>query len=71
MKHTGQDRTTIGGFPPIYLAGCLRKPANDMPAAAEATLERDTFKSAEEAREFGLIDDVIEKRPVPPPNNTS
>eukprot|EP00891_Asterochloris_glomerata_P002988 jgi/Astpho2/2988/fgenesh1_pm.00051_%23_8_t len=37
----------------------------------EATLERDTFKSAEEARDFGLIDDVIEKRPVPPPNNTS
>ena len=52
-------------------AGCLLAPANKLLAAAEATLERDTFKSAEEAREFGLIDNVIEKRPVPPPSNTS
>ena len=56
---------------PTYLAGCLPARADMLPAAAEATLERDTFKSATEAREFGLIDDVIEKRPVPPPNNTS
>ena len=56
---------------PTYLAGCPFKPGNELPAAAEATLERDTFKSAEEARKFGLIDNVIEKRPVPLPNNTS
>ncbi|CAL8468553.1 g8093 [Coccomyxa elongata] len=29
----------------------------------EETLDRDRFQSADEAREFGLIDEVIEKRP--------
>jgi ATP-dependent Clp protease protease subunit len=32
--------------------------------AIEAKLERDTYMSAEEAKAFGLIDDVVEKRPV-------
>lgn len=32
----------------------------------EAKMERDTFMSAEEAREFGIIDAVIEKRPAKP-----
>jgi ATP-dependent Clp protease protease subunit len=27
-------------------------------------VERDNFMSAEEAREFGLIDHVVEKRPI-------
>lgn len=31
----------------------------------ENALERDTFLTAEGAREFGLVDKVIEKRPVP------
>jgi len=31
------------------------------------TLERDTFKSASEARDFGLIDEVIDKRPLDQP----
>jgi ATP-dependent Clp protease, protease subunit len=31
----------------------------------EAALERDNFMSAEAAKEFGLIDEVIEKRPEP------
>lgn len=31
----------------------------------EKTLERDKFMSAEEAKEFGIIDEVVEKRPVP------
>jgi ATP-dependent Clp protease protease subunit len=31
----------------------------------EAKLERDTFMSAEEARDFGLVDTVVENRPVP------
>ena len=39
----------------------------------EDALERDTFLTAEGAREFGLIDKVIEKRPeelpVPPPKS--
>ncbi|ADO42874.1 ATP-dependent Clp protease proteolytic subunit [Ketogulonicigenium vulgare] len=30
--------------------------------AVEAALERDNFKSAEEAKEFGLIDEILEKR---------
>lgn len=34
------------------------------------TLERDTFKSALEARDFGLIDEVIEKRPIEAPVGT-
>ncbi len=33
--------------------------------AIERKLERDTFMSAEEAREFGLVDQVVENRPVP------
>jgi ATP-dependent Clp protease protease subunit len=32
----------------------------------EKKLERDSFMSAEEARAFGLIDTVVENRPVPP-----
>jgi ATP-dependent Clp protease protease subunit len=31
----------------------------------EQTLERDRFMSAEEAREFGIVDQVVENRPVP------
>lgn len=37
---------------------------------AADTLERDSFKSAEEAREFGLIDEVMEKRPIEAPIGT-
>ena len=32
----------------------------------EARMERDTFMSAEQAREFGIVDEVIEKRPAKP-----
>ena len=32
----------------------------------ERKLERDSFMSAEEARDFGLVDTVVENRPVPP-----
>lgn len=31
----------------------------------EGKLERDTYMSAEEARDFGLVDQVVENRPVP------
>jgi ATP-dependent Clp protease protease subunit len=31
----------------------------------EQTLERDRFMSAAEAKEFGLVDEVVESRPVP------
>ncbi len=33
--------------------------------AIEAKLERDSYMSAEEARMFGLVDEVVENRPVP------
>ena len=34
-------------------------------SAIEAKLERDSYMSAEEARAFGLVDIVVENRPVP------
>jgi ATP-dependent Clp protease protease subunit len=34
--------------------------------AIERKLERDTYMSAEEARDFGLVDQVVESRPVTP-----
>jgi ATP-dependent Clp protease protease subunit len=34
-------------------------------AEIEAKMERDTYMTAEEARAFGLIDSVVDKRPVP------
>ena len=33
-------------------------------AEIERRLERDTYMSAEEARDFGLVDEVVERRPV-------
>jgi ATP-dependent Clp protease, protease subunit len=33
--------------------------------AIEAKLERDSYMSAEEARVFGIVDEVVENRPVP------
>jgi ATP-dependent Clp protease protease subunit len=33
--------------------------------AIEHKLERDTYMSAEEARDFGIVDQVVENRPVP------
>lgn len=35
-------------------------------AEIEKKLERDTYMSAEEARDFGLVDQVVEQRPAPP-----
>lgn len=34
-------------------------------ATIEAAMERDKFMNADEAREFGLVDEVMEKRPLP------
>ena len=33
--------------------------------AIERKLERDTYMSAEESRDFGLVDEVVEYRPTP------
>ena len=38
--------------------------------AIERKLERDTYMSAEEARDFGLVDHVVEKRPLPATETT-
>jgi len=35
-------------------------------SAIEDAMERDRFMSPDEAKEFGLIDEVVEKRPLPP-----
>ena len=51
----------------------LRKRLNDLYVkhtgqaleVIEAKLERDSFMSADQAKEFGLIDTVVENRPVP------
>ena len=29
-------------------------------------MERDTYLTAPEARDFGLIDEVVDRRPLPP-----
>jgi ATP-dependent Clp protease protease subunit len=35
----------------------------------EAKLERDSYMSAEEARAFGIVDEVVENRPAPSPGS--
>src|ERR1700733_9075907 len=37
----------------------------------ESRLERDSYMSAEEARDFGIVDEVVESRPVPADENKS
>jgi ATP-dependent Clp protease protease subunit len=52
----------------------LRKRLNDIYVrhtgqpieAIERKLERDSYMSAEEARDFGLVDQVVDSRPLPP-----
>lgn len=39
--------------------------------AIEGKLERDSYMSAEEAQEFGLVDQVVENRPSPPGDGKS
>ena len=33
--------------------------------AIERKLERDSYMSAEESRDFGIVDEVVDSRPVP------
>ncbi len=40
-------------------------------AAIEAKMERDTYLTAIEARDFGLVDEVVESRPVTASDSTS
>ena len=39
--------------------------------AIEGKMERDTYLSAEEARDFGLVDEVVERRPGPASDSSS
>ena len=39
--------------------------------AIEAKMERDTYLSASEARDFGLVDEVVERRPVTASDSSS
>src|ERR1700755_3351034 len=39
--------------------------------AIERKLERDTYMSAEESRDFGLVDEVVESRPKPESGDSS
>jgi len=72
-KHTGQPLSVIGpslAGGPAMLGCCSpvapRVRASDRSVCAEASMERDTFMSAEEAVRFGLIDKVLEKRQLSP-----
>ena len=40
-------------------------------SAIEAKLERDSYMSAEESRDFGVVDEVAESRPIPPEREPS
>ena len=40
-------------------------------ASIEAKMERDTYLTATEARDFGLVDEVVENRPVPASDSAS
>ena len=41
----------------------MAKHSGQKMAKVEKDTERDNFMSAEEAKEYGLVDDVIEQRP--------
>ncbi len=38
--------------------------------AIEAKLERDSYMSAQEAKEFGIVDEVVKSQPVPSEGKT-
>ncbi len=70
VKHTGQSLSLIGTDPKlsnVYTPNLIKRCGDMIACNAAETLERDTFKSASESRDFGLIDEVIDKRPLDQP----
>ena len=47
------------------LNGIYEKHSGKTTKQIEKIMDRDTFMTAEDAKDFGLIDEVVEKRPVP------
>ncbi len=47
------------------LNGIYEKHTGQKIKTIEEALERDNFMSAEEAKKFGIIDEIVDKRPVP------
>ena len=47
------------------LNGIYEKHSGKTIKQSEKIMDRDTFMTAEDAKDFGLIDEVVEKRPVP------
>ena len=47
------------------LNGIYEKHSGKTIKQIEKIMDRDTFMTAEDAKAFGLIDQVVEKRPVP------
>lgn len=61
-KHDELSRETSNSILDYQLSYCT------FMACAEKTLDRDRYQAPEEALAFGLIDQVIERRPEPPPS---
>ena len=55
----------------VDLDESIEKAAGKSIEDIERAMDRDKFMSAEEAREFGLVDEVFEKRPVPSEGETA
>ena len=63
------DDVAVTGFddsPPAVFSTPAITSVRQPIEAIERKLERDTYMSAEEARDFGLIDQVVEQRPAAP-----
>ncbi|GFH15715.1 ATP-dependent Clp protease proteolytic subunit [Haematococcus lacustris] len=53
------------------LSGLYTKHTGQAPEVVERTLDRDTFMSSQEAQQWGLIDEIIEKRADAPAAETA
>ena len=58
---TGELKSQIDRIWDSFWSGGISNPLE----VIEQAMERDKFFAPQEAKEFGLIDDVLEKRPTP------